>query len=133
MADPIVTRIDEGVFRVETDGKADIVYVAGPADAPWAFCRGRVYHGPVAGRHANRGASRPQDIAQPLTAPMPATILKVLVQPGNRVKHGDTLLVLEAMKMELPIRAPGDGTVTAVHCREGELVQPDAPLIDLSA
>jgi biotin carboxyl carrier protein len=49
------------------------------------------------------------------------------------VKKGDTLLLLEAMKMELPLRASGDATVTSVHCREGELVQPDVTLIDLTA
>jgi biotin carboxyl carrier protein len=47
------------------------------------------------------------------------------------VKKGDTLLVLEAMKMELPVRAPGDGTVTAVSCREGELVQAGVVLVEL--
>jgi 3-methylcrotonyl-CoA carboxylase alpha subunit len=62
---------------------------------------------------------------------MPATVIKVLVAPGSVVKKGDTVIVLEAMKMELPIRAPGDATVTAVHCREGELVQPDTVLIEL--
>jgi biotin carboxyl carrier protein len=63
---------------------------------------------------------------------MPATVIKVLVAPGAIVKKGDTVIVLEAMKMELPIRAPADATVMAVHCREGELVQPDAALIELT-
>jgi 3-methylcrotonyl-CoA carboxylase alpha subunit len=62
---------------------------------------------------------------------MPATVMKVLVTPGGVVRKGDTMVVLEAMKMELPIRAPGDGTVLAVNCREGELVQPDATLVEL--
>ena len=62
---------------------------------------------------------------------MPATVLKVLVTPGAKVKKGDTLIILEAMKMELPLRAPGDATVTAIGCREGELVQADAILVEL--
>ena len=62
---------------------------------------------------------------------MPATVLRVLVAPGTAVKKGDTVVLLEAMKMELPIRAPADATVTAVNCREGELVQPDTILIEL--
>jgi acetyl-CoA carboxylase biotin carboxylase subunit len=66
-----------------------------------------------------------------ITAPMPASVLKVNVQPGDRVKKGDTVVVLEAMKMELPVRAPADATVAAVHCREGELVQADATLLEL--
>jgi 3-methylcrotonyl-CoA carboxylase alpha subunit len=60
---------------------------------------------------------------------MPATVLKVQVRPGDTVKKGDIVVVLEAMKMELPIRAPGDGVVAAVACREGELVQADAVLV----
>jgi biotin carboxyl carrier protein len=62
---------------------------------------------------------------------MPATVVKVLVAPGQAVRHGDTLLLVEAMKMELPIRAPGDAIVKAVHCREGDLVQPDRTLVEL--
>ena len=46
------------------------------------------------------------------------------------MKKGDIVIVLEAMKMELPIRALGDAVVKAVHCREGELVQPDAMLVE---
>jgi biotin carboxyl carrier protein len=62
---------------------------------------------------------------------MPGTIRKVLVEPGQRVAAGDPLLVLEAMKMELPLRALDDGIVAEVRCREGELVQADAVLIEL--
>ena len=62
---------------------------------------------------------------------MPATVLKVLARPGSVVRKGDTVLILEAMKMELPLRAAGDATVTAVNCREGELVQPDVVLVEL--
>ena len=63
---------------------------------------------------------------------MPATVVKVLIKPGDRVARGDTVVVLEAMKMELPLRATGDATVKAVHCREGELVQPETVLVELA-
>jgi biotin carboxyl carrier protein len=66
-----------------------------------------------------------------LSAPMPATVVRVLARPGTRVSMGDTLVVLEAMKMELPIRATRDGVVSAVHCREGDLVQPGTVLVDM--
>ena len=62
---------------------------------------------------------------------MPATVRKVAVEPGSVVKKGDTLLVLEAMKMELPVRAPADGVVKKVSCREGDLVQPGVPLVEI--
>ena len=67
-----------------------------------------------------------------LTAPMPATVVKVHVRAGDAVKKGDIVVVLEAMKMELPVRALGDATVAAVRCREGELVQADATLVEFA-
>ena len=67
-----------------------------------------------------------------MTAPMPATVIRIHVKPGDAVKKGQILALLEAMKMELPLRAPADGIVAAVHCRDGELVPADAPLIDLA-
>ncbi len=129
---PTVTRIGDGVYRVEDHGRADIVYVAGTAEDRWAFWNGRVFRGGrvAAPRAARRSGSA--DTAQALTAPMPATVISIRVQPGTAVKKGDTVVILEAMKMELPIRSPADATGTAVHCREGELVQPDAVLVELS-
>jgi 3-methylcrotonyl-CoA carboxylase alpha subunit len=61
---------------------------------------------------------------------MPATVVRIAVKPGDAVENGDVLIALEAMKMELPIRAPRDGVVLAVHCREGELVRPDQELLE---
>ena len=66
-----------------------------------------------------------------LCAPMPATVAAILVDPGSAVVAGDTLVRLEAMKMELAIRAPAPGRVATVECRVGELVQPGRPLVTL--
>ena len=65
------------------------------------------------------------------TPPMPATVVRILVKPGDAVDEGDVLIALEAMKMELPIRAPRKGVVRAVHCRESELVQPGHVLLEM--
>jgi len=62
---------------------------------------------------------------------MPATVIGVNVRPGDHVTSGAVLIVLEAMKMELPVRAPSDGTVVSVNCRAGDLVQAGVPLIEL--
>jgi oxaloacetate decarboxylase alpha subunit len=125
-----VTRIGAGAYRVvDSGGRSEVVYVAGSPDDRWVFWNGHVFRGDFSGRapreqRAARGAG-----THPLTAPMPATVLKVHVKPGDTVKKGDIVVVLEAMKMELPVRARGDGVVAAVSCREGELVQADAMLV----
>ena len=55
-------------------------------------------------------------------APMPGNILDVKVKAGDSVKAGDTLLILEAMKMENEISAPQDGTIASVNVRKGDVV-----------
>lgn len=57
-----------------------------------------------------------------VTAPMPGTILKINVTPGSSVKKGDSLLLLEAMKMENDIVAPCDGTIASVTVSQGASV-----------
>lgn len=57
-----------------------------------------------------------------VTAPMPGTILEVKVKPGQAVKKGDVLMILEAMKMENEIVAPQDGTVASVNTSKGTSV-----------
>lgn len=67
-----------------------------------------------------------------LHAPMAGKIIRVLVQPDDAVKAGDTLVILEAMKMEQQIVAPRDGVVTRVLCREGEQVTAGMELVVLT-
>jgi acetyl-CoA/propionyl-CoA carboxylase, biotin carboxylase, biotin carboxyl carrier protein len=66
-----------------------------------------------------------------VTAPMPGTVIRVLVEPGARVAARQTLVVLEAMKMETPLAAPYDATVGAVHVAEGDRVAGGALLVEL--
>ncbi|HEY9180633.1 MAG TPA: acetyl-CoA carboxylase biotin carboxylase subunit [Candidatus Baltobacteraceae bacterium] len=66
-----------------------------------------------------------------IVAPMPGKIVKIAVRDGDTVNMHDLLVVLEAMKMEHRIEAPGSGTVGAVHVREGEIVPGDTVLIEL--
>ena len=66
-----------------------------------------------------------------LHAPMAGKIISVLVQPGEHVKAGATLLILEAMKMEQQITAPHDGVVTRLLCHEGDQVTAGTELVVL--
>lgn len=69
---------------------------------------------------------------QAINAPMPGTILSVNVKPGQAVKKGDVLVMLEAMKMENEIMAPADGTVGAVNVTKGQSVQSGDVLLTLA-
>ncbi|MCA9897939.1 MAG: biotin/lipoyl-binding protein [Anaerolineales bacterium] len=66
-----------------------------------------------------------------LAATIPAVVADILVNVGDSVEDGDKLILLESMKMIIPIQAPYSGTVTALHCAKGDSVQAGVPLIEL--
>jgi biotin carboxyl carrier protein len=118
-----------GEFVVRDGERILRMYAAIAGETVWVFHDGAVYE--IADPSPSRARTRTGAGGGSLTAPMPATVVDVKVKAGDAVKRGDIVIVLEAMKMELPVRALGDGKVTAVHCRPGELVQPDTVLIEI--
>jgi biotin carboxyl carrier protein len=128
-----VTPIGPGTYRVDVGSDSHIVYVAGAANHRWVYWNGHVYERPFVRTEASARRRSDQHDAQALTSPMPATVRAVLVAPGATVRRNDTLIILEAMKMELPIRAHADGTVRSVHCAEGALVQAGTTLIEFES
>ncbi len=116
-----------GMVRVGS-GSGQQAWVAASGSTRWVFLNGEVFE--LDAQDARR--RRPAATAHAaLVAPMPATVVRVDVAPGATVRKGDTLLILEAMKMELPIRAPADGVVRAVLCRARDLVKPGVPLVEM--
>ena len=109
-----------------------MAYAAGPPHARWIFLDGRVYVIDTTGSSDDTGR-RAQNDETALASPMPATVASIHVREGQSVARGDLLVMLEAMKMELPIRAPRDGRVKAIACTPGELVQPGIPLVELES
>jgi 3-methylcrotonyl-CoA carboxylase alpha subunit len=107
-----------------------IVYAVADGVRTWVFIDGRTYVVEGDDRDGSARAHATDDQIA-LAAPMPATVINIVVRPGEEVAAGDLLLTLEAMKMELPIRAPRPGRIKALACREGELVQPGVPLIEM--
>ncbi len=67
-----------------------------------------------------------------LLAPMNGRVVSLLVSPGQAVKKGEVLMIMEAMKMEHSVTAPADGTVDSFHYAEGDLVEGGASLLDFS-
>lgn len=69
---------------------------------------------------------------EPIKAPMPGLVLKILVEEGQQLKKGDPVLILEAMKMENVFKAPNDATVKAILVQTGKAVEKGEILIDLA-
>ena len=69
----------------------------------------------------------PKDVNAQITG----TVWKILVKPGDEVGEGDDLMILESMKMEIPVEAPVDGTVVEVLVAEGDAVDEDQTLCRL--
>jgi 3-methylcrotonyl-CoA carboxylase alpha subunit len=115
---------------VEHDGKTIPHRVTATQDGLEVATGDRIYrftwskgerHRPVADGHRQHA----------LTAPMHGLVLKVLAKPGDKVRAHQTLVVIEAMKMEHSIEAPHDGIVKAVHCKEGGRVTEGELLVEL--
>ena len=126
MADPVVTPLGEGWYLVDDGERRWRVAVAGTGDTQWVFVNGQVatVEAPKPGHRRSQGGDGG------VMSPMPATVVAIHVTPGQTVAAGDTVIVLEAMKMELPIRAPRDGVVKTVACAKGDLVPPGVNLLE---
>jgi biotin carboxyl carrier protein len=68
---------------------------------------------------------------EPIKAPMPGMVLKILVEPGQQINKGDGLIILEAMKMENILKATANATVKAIKAIERTAVEKGAILIEL--
>ncbi len=107
---------------VEEAGSVSAAPTVAPAAAPAPKAA------PAAPAAAPAPASEPKAApsgetgAVKVTSPMPGTILKVDVTVGQAIKKGDTICILEAMKMENAIPAPQDGTITSVNVAKGASV-----------
>lgn len=119
--------MSSGWYLVNAGDRHVRVAVAEDRHATWVFFDGNVWRLERQPSAPSRTSRREASVM----APMPATVVAINIAPGQSVKDGDTLIVLEAMKMELPIRAPRSGIVKAVHCTKGELVQPGVNLLEI--
>lgn len=105
----------EEVYTVSVEGASYTVTVSNGGDLTGIVPVGGAQGGaPAAGAVPSGG--------DPVSAPLAGTIFKVLVSPGQQVAEGETIIVLEAMKMETEVSAPKAGTIGSVNIKEGDAV-----------
>ena len=103
---------------VEEIGGAAPAPVAAPVAAP----------APAAAPAAPAGAAGSIEVK----APLQGTVMKVLVKPGDSVKKGSPVCVIEALKMENDVPAPADGVVASINVKSGDSVKTDEVLLTLN-
>ena len=123
-----LTAGSDGRWFIQHAGHTSVATVAQSPTGLWVGINGT-----TALWQAQPAASRVRHVTvdDNIRSPMSATVVRVLVAAGANVAEGDTLVVVEAMKMEMPLRATRTAVVRAVNCREGELVQPTSVLVEL--
>lgn len=122
--------LGEGEYRLEVDGIAHRVWIAVCGDAVHIHAGGRSWTVELVDELAETAAAG-GGAADTAEAPMPGTVVRVEVTPGEAVKRGQTLMVIESMKMETAIVAWRDGVVGAVHRQLGATFDRKAPLVTL--
>ncbi|MFC5631308.1 MULTISPECIES: acetyl-CoA carboxylase biotin carboxyl carrier protein subunit [Streptococcus] len=124
-------------FKISIDGKEYLVEMeeigGTPATAPVAQPVAAPTPTPVVETPAPAPVVAPSSAAgaDALSAPMPGTILRILVNVGDTVSENQPLMILEAMKMENEIVAASAGTVTGIHVTSGQVVNPGDGLITI--
>jgi methylmalonyl-CoA carboxyltransferase 1.3S subunit len=123
-------------LNITIDGKTyevEVEAVEPDAPVPRSLIMGatpvvRVPASPVAGSQA--GPDRPVDEAKVCRSPVSGIVIRVAAQVGQTLQTGDVLLVLEAMKMETNITAPGPGKIAAIPVNAGDSVQQGQVLVE---
>jgi glutaconyl-CoA decarboxylase len=121
------------IYRVVLDGRTYEVEVeAGEARVvdEYITASGPAGAGAQETTEADAGTIQSEAVpAEVISSPVPGTVMSVEVEPGQFVKAGDTVIILEAMKMENEITASVSGTVTKVLTSKGAAVDTGAPLV----
>lgn len=128
-------RSEPGKIAFTADGQHYLAYVASDDNQRYvAFERDARVYELITADSATTSARRKTSAASEnvLSAAMPGQVVKVLVAEGEAVKRGQTLVVLEAMKMEIRVTAPRDAQVINVMCSSGEIVERGQRLVELS-
>lgn len=122
---------DDGSAVLTVDGLSQRVLVAVRGDEVFVHLDGAAYGLRYQHPLDRLAASLHGAAEDSVRAPMPGSLVALHVKPGQEVKKGETLLVMESMKMETTIAAPRDGVIEAVHFAAGQTFDRDALLLEL--
>ena len=120
----------DGQLNFLIDGERVTAHVSSENAKRWVTINGRTYL--LTKQSGSRRSGAKHDHSGELTAPMPGQIRAVNVSKGDVVTKGQTLMVLEAMKMEIRIQAPIDGTVNKLFVKQGDTVEREQMLIEVT-
>jgi len=121
----------DGQLNLLIDGERVTAYISSDNTKRWVTINGRTYQLTKQSGSRKSGQGH-HHTAGELTAPMPGQVRAVNVSEGDTVTKGQTLMVLEAMKMEIRIQSPSDGIVKKLFVRQGETVEREQLLIEIS-
>ncbi|WP_428035885.1 acetyl/propionyl/methylcrotonyl-CoA carboxylase subunit alpha, partial [Amphritea sp.] len=124
----VSAQLNDDLLDVVINGHRLSVHLFNDGDLLTLFHEGEQF---ICEQHRETFGSDDQAGDNSLTAPMNGAVVAVLVEAGQTVKAGDTLVIMEAMKMEHSLKAPHDGTVAEIYFAEGDLVADGAELISL--
>ena len=123
-----VLHAENGKLDLLVDGERVIAYISSDGAKRWVTVNGQTF---VLTKSSGAKRTTRHDQPSELTAPMPGVIRGVNVGEGDAVTKGQTLLVLEAMKMEIRIQAPFDGVVKSLAVKVGQTVEREQILVKL--
>jgi 3-methylcrotonyl-CoA carboxylase alpha subunit len=128
-----VLKAIDGKLDLLIDGKRVTAYVSSDNTKRWVTVNGQTFMlTKLAAGARDRGHGH-HPAAGELTAPMPGQVRTVNVSEGGSVTKGQTLLVLEAMKMEIRIQAPREGKVMKLFVKQGQIVEREQILIKIES
>ena len=122
-----VQSLSDGTYVIEGTNGTVVGHAARDGNKAWVHVHGRTYRFDVVRASRGRPSAAPGD----LSSPMPGQVQRVMVIEGDAVSAGQTLLVVEAMKMQLEIKAPHAGAVRRILARQGQQVEAGVALVEL--
>ena len=125
--------IGDKCFHLIMNGKLTEVYVAAGNQGKHIFVNGSTYFVQDADQLLARRTRRkgPEQTPGEVTPPMPSVVLRIMVEEGQRVKRGQGIVVISAMKMQTTLVAPTDGTVKKIHTKIDAKVAPGDILVEI--